>query len=417
MNGESSALVVGGGIVGIACAHYLTEAGLRVTVLDRGRLAGACSHANCGFVCPSHVLPLTEPGAVGTALRSLFRPDAPFRVRPQWRPRLWRWMWQFARRCRPVPMLRAGRAIKALLDSSMAEYLKLVSPGPLECQWQRRGLLYVLRSGEGMRHFAGTVDLVRSEFGVPARRIEGRDLPDLEPALRPDLAGAFHYEGDAHLRPDLLNRNWILHLASRGVSFEEGCRVERFVLRNRRVVSLHTSKGERVADHYVLAAGAMSSLLERELGLPIPVEPGKGYSITMNRPELCPRHPLLFPEHRVAVTPFRDGYRIGSMMEFAGFDDSIPPARIRQLQVGTEPYLRKPCTEPILERWFGWRPMTWDSIPIIGGVPGILNAHLVTGHNMLGLSMAPGSGRLLSELLRQVPPHIDPAPYSPTRFG
>ncbi len=163
--------------------------------------------------------------------------------------------------------------------------------------------------------------------------------------------------------------------------------------------------------------GAWSQHLGCSLGCPIPVEPGKGYSITMRRPEICPRHPILFPEHKVGVTPFEEGYRLGSMMEFVGFDDRIPAKRIQQLRDSAKPYLLDPYAEdPTAEEWFGWRPMTWDSLPIIGPVPRLKNAYLATGHNMLGLSLAPSTGRLLTELMIGEVPHIDPQPFSPSRF-
>lgn len=125
---------------------------------------------------------------------------------------------------------------------------------------------------------------------------------------------------------------------------------------------------------------------------------------------------MLFPEHKVGVTPFDEGYRLGSMMEFAGFDESIREQRIQQLRKSAEPYLVEPYTEDIEEKWFGWRPMTWDSLPIIGRAPRLENAWLATGHNMLGLSLGPATGRLIAELIQGEETHIDAKPFSPGRF-
>ena len=125
---------------------------------------------------------------------------------------------------------------------------------------------------------------------------------------------------------------------------------------------------------------------------------------------------MLFPEHKVGVTPFEDGYRLGSMMEFTGFDTSIPERRIRQLRESAKPYLVEPFTEDVHERWYGWRPMTWDSLPIIGRTPQLTNAFLATGHNMLGLSLAPATGKLIAELMQDQPSHIDADAFSPARF-
>lgn len=414
--GQQSVIIVGSGIVGIACAHYLSRDGWRVTVIDRGTIGGGCSYANCGYICPSHVLPLTEPGAIRVALKSLFNPDAPFRVKPRLSPSLWRWMLQFARRCSHRQMLAAGAHLKAILDSSMSEYRRLMEQESLECEWQQHGLLYVLRTERGLQEFARTDRLLAEHFGVRAQRIDGRDLPEFDPALKSGLAGGFHYPGDASVRPDRLNAAWAARLQAEGVRFIEHCELLQITSDGGQIRKLATSRGDMAADSCVIAAGAWSSRLAGQLGCRIPVEPGKGYSVTMTRPEPCPRLPMLFPEHRVGVSPFENGYRLGSMMEFAGFDESIPERRIRQLCRSAEPYLVTPWTGEHQQPWSGWRPMTWDSLPIIGPVPRLTNAWLATGHNMLGVSLATGTGRLIAELLRNRPPHIDPAPYSPSRF-
>ncbi|NCY02020.1 MAG: FAD-dependent oxidoreductase [Planctomycetia bacterium] len=409
-------IVVGAGVIGVACAHYLATAGLRVTVIDQGTIGGACSGGNCGYICPSHVLPLTEPGAFGVAFKSLFTPDAPFRVKPRLDPALWNWMWQFARRCTHKQVLEVGVHLKAILDASIAEYRRLVRDEGLDCQWQETGLLYVLRTERGMRAFAETDKLLAGHFGVPAVRLDGTALPAFDPALKAGLAGAYHYPGDASLRPDLLMANWSQKLVTRGVRFIEHCRLERVNRADARVTGIETSQGPLTAERYVFALGGWSPRIAGELGCPIPIEQGKGYSVTMHRPDPCPRHPMLFPEHRIGVSPFEDGYRLGSMMEFAGYDESIPEKRIRQLHDSAKPYLITPSGPGPEKTWYGWRPMTWDSLPIIGQVPRLSNAFLSTGHNMLGMSLATATGKLVAEIMEGVSPHVDPAPFSPRRF-
>lgn len=409
--------IVGGGIVGIACAHYLSGAGYAVTVIDQDRIGGGCSHGNCGHICASHVLPLNEPANLLAALRSLVNPRAPFRVKPQWRPSLLRWFWEFARRCNHRHALSAGGAMKSILDASIREYEALFQAGEFEAQWQPLGLLYVLRTRRGMERFAAQDAMLRDTFGVAARRLESSELPEFEPALRPGLAGGFLYDGDAFLRPDALTGNWTRWLASRGVRFEEGNRVQGVEKTAGEITRLLTDTGEVTADHYVFASGAWSTAVAADLGCPVPIEPGKGYSITTTRPRTCPRHAMLFAEHRVGATPFDDGFRLGSMMEFSGFDATIPSRRIQQLIDSARHYLHEPAGEEVLETWCGWRPMTWDSLPVIGAVPGLANAVLATGHHMLGMTMAPATGRLVAEIIGERPTHIDPAPYSPARFS
>lgn len=411
-----SVIVVGGGIIGIACAHYLSRAGFRVNVIDQSGIGKACSHANCGYLCPSHVLPLNEPGAVTKGIRSLFDPCAAFRIKPQLRLGFAEWMLQFASRCTHEKMIAAGGHLSALLDLSADEYRALFAEIDLDCERNEKGLLYVFESAAGFDTYAETDKMLTEHYGLTAKRIEGDALPELEPALKDGLGGAFLYEKDSSLRPDALVSNWHAYLQGEGVQFTEDCRLERVRRNKSGIAALETSKGELRADHYVFAAGAWSGKLAAELGCKLPVEPGKGYSLTMSQPENCPSLPMLFVEHHVGVTPFADRYRIGSMMEFVGFDSSIPRRRIRQLRKSAEPYLHTPTGSEVLETWYGWRPMTWDTLPVIGRVPGIDNSLFATGHNMLGLTLAPATGRLVADLVQERSTPINIDAFSPDRF-
>lgn len=411
-----SVLVVGAGIIGIACAHYLSRAGFSVSVIDQGRIGGGCSHGNCGHICASHVLPMTDPAALREGLMSLVRRDAPFKVRPQWRLAMLWWLLQFARRCTHRRMLDAARHQQAILESSRREYGALVAAGDIDGEWRGDGLLYVLLSPKGMAAFAAMDAMLSDEFGVAARRLEGEQLGGFDPALRTGLAGAFHYAGDASVRPDVLVKEWAAALRDRGVRFEENRRLTAVRTRSGAVVSMETDRGPIAADHYVLATGAWSARLASTFGAALPLEPGKGYSLTMSSPAQCPRHPMLFPEHRVGVTPFRDGFRLGSMLELCGFDASIPRRRIAHLEASASQYLVEPEGAEVRETWSGWRPITWDSLPVIGRMPRLGNVVMATGHHMLGMTMAPATGRLVAEIVGERTPHIDPAPFSPARF-
>jgi D-amino-acid dehydrogenase len=183
-----------------------------------------------------------------------------------------------------------------------------------------------------------------------------------------------------------------------------------------RARAVSTPDGELTADAFVLAAGAWSPQLNHRLGCRLPIQPGKGYSMTTARPATCPKIPMIFEEHRVAVTPMQSGYRLGSMMEFVGYDDSMSPKRIGYLRQAASLYLTEPAGDPVTETWTGWRPMTPDGLPVIGPSPALRNVIIAAGHNMLGLSMAPATGRLVAEMLGARSTSVDPRPYSPRRF-
>jgi D-amino-acid dehydrogenase len=411
-----SVIIIGGGIIGTACAYYLSKAGWQVTILDRGGFGQGCSHANCGFVCPSHVLPLAEPGAAWRAFKSLFKSNSPFHIQPRFNLSLWRWLWHFARRCNERDMLAAGRAIQPLLEVSRRLYDELFREESLDSEWQTVGLLFVFQTPAALEHYAETVNLQRQHFGLDAQHLDGSAVVEREPALKPGLAGGWLYPGDAHLRPDRLLAEWRRLLEVRGVRVIEHCEVTSILREGNKARAAVTVGSQYSADAFVFATGAWTPLLERELGCRIPIQPGKGYSLTMPRPVRCPNYPLIFEEHRVAVTPMRTGYRLGSTMEFAGYDTTISPRRLNLLRAGACHYLHDPICEPVVEEWYGWRPMTWDSVPIIDRSPAYSNIVIAAGHNMLGLSMAPATGKAVSELLSESPATLEMSPYRLTRF-
>jgi len=414
--GARPVIVIGGGVIGAACADFLMRAGRPVTLIERGAFGRGSSHGNCGLVCPSHILPLAEPGMVGKGIKSLFERNSPFAIKPRFDLALWSWLLKFAGRCNERDMIAAGRGIQPLLQSSLVLYRELIERESLDCEFESRGLLFAYRSKKAMEAYSATDRLMSESFHCPARRYDGDAVCELEPALRAGLAGGWYYHDDAHLRPDKLMRAWRRVLEAGGVTIRENCAFRGFRSRNGRVAAADTAGGELPADLFVVAAGAWTPLLNEHLGCRIPIQPGKGYSLTMPRPARCPKVPLIFPETRVAVTPFQSGYRLGSTMEFAGYDESIRPQRLQLLRDGATGYLHEPSCEPVQEEWFGWRPMTYDSLPIIDRSPKYENVIIAAGHNMLGLSMAPATGKLVAELAQGIPPHIDPAPYRAGRF-
>jgi len=414
---RADVIVVGGGVVGGMCAYCLAKADRRVTVLDADAFGAACSHGNCGFVCPGHVLPLTQPGAVRESMFTALRKSSPLYIKPRLSPTLWRWLFEFARRCNRRDMLQAADALHPLLESSRTETEAVIQREGIDCDFEPGGLMFVYRTDEGFKEYRDTARLVEDRYGVTIEALPKEQLLEQEPALIPDsVSGAYVFPRDAHLRPDKLMARLRDTLEQLGVTIHEGVGVQSFDRRRGKIVAAESEDERYEADQFVIATGALTPMLNDQLGCRIPIQPGKGYSITMDRPSVCPSRPMIFEEEHVAVTPFKSGYRIGSTMEFSGYDDTLNPARLEALRRGAARYLKEPYTEPTLDRWCGWRPMTWDGLPIVGPSPGLTNTTLATGHNMLGLSLAAGTGKLVSELVTGQTPHVDPTPYRVDRF-
>lgn len=412
-------VVVGGGVIGCLSAYQLVKRGWRVTVLDRGTVGGACSHGNCGYVCPSHVLPLAVPGAVWATTKTLFARNSPLQVRVGYALANLGWFLGFARRCNQTDMMASAVGIRSLLNSSRTLYDDLLADEKLDVEWDTHGLLFVFRSKAAFDHYAETDHLLSDRFDMPATRWAADELLANEPTLKPgSVSGGYLYRSDAQLRPDVLMRGLRERLVGYGVTFVDHCTMTGLVKASGQAKAVVTTTGEHPADAFVVAAGAWTPQLNRELGVKVPVIPGKGYSITVPRPAACPTYPMIFEEHRVAVSPFRTGFRVGSTMEFAGYDDRMNRDRLRILTDGAAAYLTEPIAPgPDAEEWWGWRPMTPDGKPLIARTPPLPNVVVAAGHGMLGLSMATGTGKLVAELLTGETPHVDPAHYSFKRFG
>lgn len=409
---QQDIVIVGAGVIGLACAYYLRKAGREVCVVDQGEVGKGASHANCGLVTPSHALPLTQPGVIAKAMKWMLRPDSPFYIKPELDFAKLIFLLQFARRCNERDMVPAMLGRQALLDSSRSLFDELFAAHQMDCEWRAEGVLFVFKQSAGMHGYEKTNDRL-TKLGLGATPITGKALIEREPALLDEVYGAWLYEMDAHMRPDRFMAELRRVVESMGVEVREHFPVDAID-----GVKVRGPKGELKWEKLILATGAWSSKLGNMLRCKIPVQPGKGYSITMNQPARPVKIPCLFQEVKMVATPFASGYRLGGTMEFAGFDATLNETRLSAIRRSAAQYLHTPEGDTVTERWYGWRPMTWDGLPIIDNAPGYRDVFIAAGHNMLGLSMAPSTGKLLAELVTGAEPHIDPAPYRYARkFG
>lgn len=239
----------------------------------------------------------------------------------------------------------------------------------------------------------------------------------MEPALLPGVAGGELHPGDAHLRPDRFVAELARKVRELGGIIEQDTEVTSMKLDGKRIVSVTSSRGDFSGERIVLALGAWSPALARTLRLRLPMQPGKGYSLTTSRPALYPKRPLTLHEDSVCVTSWPDGFRLGSTMEFSGYSTGINRMRLDALKRGAARYLHQPWGDELKEEWWGWRPMCVDELPLIGPSSRWSNLHLATGHGMMGMSMAVATGELIATDLLGQPADIDPTPYLPARFG
>jgi D-amino-acid dehydrogenase len=410
-------IVIGGGPVGACCALALAEAGATVTLLEKEPEicppeSGA--YANCGLLVPSNPTPLAAPGVLGQGLKWMLDSSSPFYVAPRPSPALARWLWLFRAACSreraeaSAPVLRALHAASARLHDDLA-----AGRGG-HWQFHHDGELQVFETAAGLTAAQEDVERARA-LGARINEVTVLEARRLFPSLRCELAGAFFFPEDGHLDPMRFTR------AVAGLAEEAGATVttgaEALVVEPmRNGVRILTTRGAFEAGQVVLAAGAWTPQLTRGLGLRLPIEPAKGYSVDVERPAGFPEMPLYLGDAHVVLTPLGDSLRLGSTLELSGWDMRIRPKRVAYLREGGWRAIGLSADGPVRQLWRGPRPVTPDGLPVIGRVPGRDRVILATGHCMLGLSLAPVTGRLVAQLASGARPEIDLAPLAVQRF-
>ncbi len=409
-------LVLGGGVIGLSCALYLLRAGRSVRVVERGVVGGATSHGNCGTLTPSHAPPLAAPGVIAKGLRWMLQPDAPLYIRPRLDPALASWLLHFASRCNRRDWWTTARSKFRILEHSRQLIESLVREEGLDCEFRASGLRYVYRDDAALSADRRGLDDL-SELGIDWSLLDGDLLRLAEPALLPGMAGAIHFPGDAQLRPERYTSELARRVRELGGEISEGVELRGLLAGAAKVTGVDSSAGTLRARDVVVALGPWSAGFVAPAGLRLPIQPGKGYSITYSRPASVPSTPLVLREQSVCVTAWDGGFRLGSTMEFSGYDDSLNAIRLAALERAARQYLVHPVGPEKREEWYGWRPMTYDDLPILGRAPGHDNLWLATGHGMMGMGMSAASGQLLAELITGSEPSLDPAPTRVDRFG
>lgn len=420
-------IVVGAGVVGLSCAYYLARAGAEVEVLERDRIGAGASSGNAGTVSAGHP-PLNRPGRMVAALRQMLDPAGPLYVKPRWDPALWRWLSEFARHCTDEHVEHAMRVMAPLGKDALALFEELIAEEGIECGYRADGYLDVCGTDAGLQSARREASIIE-RYGYHPEILDGDDLRRRDPAFAPHLVGGVFYPDAATLRPESFLERLAEAVRRRGGAIREGVDVRGIRLDGPRCRGVHLRRRARAADGsahadvdadaVVLATGPFSLTLAEQVGVRLPVQPGKGYHRDLpvgpgGAPPL--RVGCVLHESSVFCTPMGDVVRLAGTMEFSGHNDVMRPARLRQLTHaarGSIPAIGH--TDPTSE-WVGRRPMSADGLPIVGRLGDASGLFVATGHGMLGLTLGPVTGEMIARLIMdgedpRVPP-LDPA-----RFG
>ncbi|MBS1976322.1 MAG: FAD-dependent oxidoreductase [Bacteroidetes bacterium] len=410
--------IIGGGIIGLSSAYYLNKAGFKVTIIDQGDFQEGCSFGNAGMVVPSHIIPLASPGMIAKGIRWMFNSRSPFYVHPRINGELLRWGWQFYRHSTEDHVRHSIPALKELSLFSKSLYREWSKELPFEFGYQERGLIMLYQRADTEKEEVEAAH-VANEAGVEAKVLSPEEVQKLEPDVRVTVKGGVYYPGDAHLTPQILVGRLIEHLKSAGVTFMPRTVIRRFGVSMSRITSLETESASYTFDEVVLATGSWSGTVAAGLGLTLPMQAGKGYSFTLPKVEKNIRIPSILLEGRVAVTPMGESLRFGGTMEITGVDHSINMNRVRGIVETIPKYYpeMKVAMPDKKEVWHGLRPCSPDGLPYIGRIKKWDNVVVATGHAMMGLSLGPGTGKLVSQLITEEHTSIPVASFDPERYA
>jgi D-amino-acid dehydrogenase len=412
-------LIIGGGVIGLCSAYYAAERGYRVTIIDRNPPEHeGCSYGNAGMVVPSHFVPLAAPGAVALGLKWMRNPESPFWIKPRLDWDLLDWGTKFWRASNAEHVRKAGPILRDLHLASRACFEELAAICGNDFGLVKRGLLALCKTEHALEE-EGRTALHAQELGVPAEVLNVRDTAKLEPAIRMEIAGAVYFPKDCHLTPQKFMARLKQLAGDAGVAIRPGFEALGARKEEGRLRAITTNEGELDADEFVLCGGSWSPIFARELGLKLPIQAGKGYSLTLNQPPELPTICSILTEARVAVTPMGNALRIGGTMEMSGLNEEINPLRVRGIIKAVPQYYPafKPNDFEGVKPWRGLRPVSPDGLPYLGRTKKFQNVLVATGHAMLGLSLGPISGKLIAEILSGENPSIDLEMLNPDRYA
>jgi D-amino-acid dehydrogenase len=412
-------VVVGGGVVGVSSAYYLAREGWDVTLLDKGEICSGSSYGNAGLIVPSHVVPLAAPGVWWQGVKWMLDPESPFYIKPRASLELARWLWRFRAACAPARMRRAMPLLRRLGVESLELYRDLakeLEKAGVDFGFRQPGSMTVFFTAEGLAHGREEARLLGSA-GVTVEMLDGPAARAAEPALRPGVVGALFCPEDALMVPDRFVKGLAQLAAALGARIVTGAEALGFRTAGGRVTAVETTRGTLPADTVVLAAGAWSPAIGRALGLRIPIQPAKGYSLTYRRPPRGPAIPLLPAEGRFSITPMGEFLRFGGTLELGGMDLTINRRRVDALRRNALRCIEGADDLELLEIWRGLRPCTPDGLPLVGRTSRFANLVLAAGHAMVGMSLGPVTGRLVAQLVAGAAPAGDLRLLDPGRFG
>lgn len=407
--------IIGGGIIGLSTAYFLQKEGCEVTIVDRSNMDSGASYSNAGYICPSHFIPLAAPGVVRSGLYWMLNASSPLYIKPSLNSDFLKWVWAFNKSATASRVQKNAIHLRDFTVFSQELFQSIKKEEQFSFHYDKKGLLMLCQTERQLEKELNILTMANG-LNVHAKEVSKSELKILEPSVDINSVGGVYFKNDHHSTPNDFMRQLKVHLKSKGVRIIANETVVDFKMKQSKIDSVITDKQILHADEYVMASGSWSADLCKKLNLKLLLQAGKGYS--MNTELLTGvTIPAILAEAKVAVTPMNRFTRFAGTMEIAGVNHKINRKRVEVIADAVQKYYPSiQLSVPEIEAaTCGLRPLSPDGLPYIGKPQSCENMTLATGHAMLGWTLGPGTGKLVSELILNKKSSLDISPYHPNR--
>ena len=412
-----SVIIIGGGIIGLCSAYYLQKEGHKVTVIDKSDFTSGASYVNAGYITPSHIISLAAPGMINKGIKWMLNAESPFYVKPRFNADFLKWTWLFKKASTHKKVESSINVIKDINLLSRELYEDIKASKDFDFFYQHKGLLMCYQT-EKAGEEEWKVGQRAIKEGLKVEHLTKEQVQKLEPNAGLDVNGAVYYYSDAHMTPNEFMSQMKSYLKKNGVSILSNEEVLDIVVSNNKVTEIKTKNLQIKSDEFVISTGSWTQQLVKKLNTKIPIQAGKGYRINVAK-ETNITIPSILMEAKVAVTPMNGFTRFAGTMEVDKINHKINPVRVNAIAKAAEKYYNglKIEQSDINNAACGLRPCSPDGLPYIGRLSKVKNVTVATGHAMMGWSLGPATGKLVSEIISDKEYSLNILPFHVERYS